>query len=353
MSRPPPPLNHGPRPNNPPSNFQGGRRQSGTQLPFSQFMNITGFISRALNPSQHPAPPRLRPTMFYYVFTLIYLQNGLTRKFRHLLPCIHNQVYLGIVDVQKRHVYAAGCQCMICPWCEELQFFHTHLNIFQCPVNESCPKVTKKPPRPIEVIIEHNCQDHQQGMPHPNDLNQYSTLPLPLTTPFQFTYHTSVTGDPLLLADALFGPNGDQTTFPTFNQSIHGPIPCCHQNHQPCPPPPYQPPTPPTPTVESPPSTELQNSILARLLEDSPNRFTHTNHGFSAQKRNNGSFVTTPTSNDSVVPLNLIAPPNSPEPTELEVEVEVISENIEDERKDSETRGPSPRGDAQQISSDP
>lgn len=313
----------------------------GSPLPFSQFINIPNFIARALSPSRHPAPPRLRPTMFYYVFTLLYIQNGLTRKFRHLLPCMHNQVYLGITDIQKRQVYASGCQCMICPWCEELQVLHKHLNIFQCPLNETCPIITRKPARPIEVAIEHNCQDHQQTMPHPNDLNQYSTLPLPLTTPFQFSFSTSITGDPLLLANALFGPSDNTTPFyPTFNPTVHGSVHCCSQCYPSCPPPPpYVPPNPPASELPPPPPPrESANSLLARILEepvqDPPNNFTHTNHGFSAQRRNNGSFVTTPVQGNPDSSNNLIAPPNSPEPepTEPEFEIEVISEAVENER---------------------
>lgn len=255
-------------------NSRGGRNRVGQVLPYPQphpprslhpntnFPNIPQFILRQLTPMRCPTPPRPRPAIFYYVFTLIYAQNGLTRKFRHYLPCSHNVTYLGIQDVQKRHLFASGCHCMICPFCEEIQICHSHLNIFQCPCSERCPKVNRVPSSLVEAKIEHTCFSHQDGMPHPNDLNQLTTLPMPVNTPFQFSYHTTLTQDSVLLADALYGRDaGSSGTY-----SAQGPATS--------PPPPY--------------------SGMHRMMEESVlrSRLLHANFGASADVRANGSFAT-------------------------------------------------------------
>lgn len=175
------------------------------QVEPANLVNLPSFIRRQLNPTRCPTPPRPRPAIFYYVFTLIYTQGGQTRKFRHYLPCSHNVTYLAISDTQKRQLFATGSHCMICPFCEEIQISHLHLNIFQCPSNDRCPKLERVPALLVEAKIEHSCMRHQEGMPHPSDLNSLTTLPMPVSTPFQFTYHTTMTQDSVLLAEALYG----------------------------------------------------------------------------------------------------------------------------------------------------
>lgn len=253
--------------------FRGGRNRHAHVLPYPQptppppvntnpnFPNLPQFIQRQLTPMRCSVPPRPRPAIFYYVFTLLYAQNGLTRKFRHYLPCSHNVAYLGIQDVQKRHLYASGCHCMICPFCEEIQISHSHLNIFQCPCTERCPVVSRVPSTLVEAKIEHTCFSHQEGMPHPNDLNSLTSLPMPVNTPFQFSYHTTLTQDSVLLADALYGRN------PGFNGLNLSQMPSS-------PPPPY--------------------AGTHRMMEESilRNRFFHPNFGASADVRADGSYAT-------------------------------------------------------------
>lgn len=253
---------------------RGGRNHQANVLPYPQpfpprslhptpnFPNLPQFIQRQLTPMRCPTPPRPRPAIFYYIFTLIYAQNGLTRKFRHYLPCSHNVTYLSIQDVQKRHLFASGCHCMICPFCEEIQICHSHLNIFQCPCTERCPTVNRVPATLVEAKIEHTCLSHQDGMPHPNDLNHLTTLPMPVNTPFQFSYHTTLTQDSVLLADALYGRDaGSNGTNPTHGSATS-------------PPPPY--------------------SGIHRMMEESVlrSRLLHPNFGASAEIRPNGSFAT-------------------------------------------------------------
>lgn len=253
---------------------RGGRNRQAHVLPYPQpippppintspnFPNLPDFIRRQLTPMRCSTPPRPRPAIFYYVFTLLYAQNGLTRKFRHYLPCSHNVTYLGIQDTQKRHIFASGCHCMICPFCEEIQISHLHLNIFQCPCTDRCPTVNRVPATLVEAKIEHNCFSHQEGMPHPNDLNSLASLPMPVNTPFQFSYHTTLTQDSVLLADALYGRN------PGFNG--------VNLTHEPArsPPPPY--------------------AGTHRMMEESVlrNRFFHPNFRASAEVRPNGSYAT-------------------------------------------------------------
>jgi hypothetical protein len=280
-----------------------------------------------LAPQEHPAPPRPRPPIFYYVFTLLYLQDGQTRKFRHYLPCGHNPVYLGINDIQRRHIYAAGSFCLICPFCEEVQITHLHLNLFQCPNNEACPKVRKIHPTQVNAKIEHDCVSHQAGVPHPNDLSQYATLPCPTTTPFQFTYHTTLTQDPTLLADAIFGPSVYQMTpalVPTYNPIAHGPVePCCARqppsgtsqstSQQP---PPVVP--PPNRTI-SPPPTAVS---MSNSTEDPANKFQQMKQQLLAERANLASGISSNQSHVSRVP------PNSPETINVESEVEESREEV-------------------------
>lgn len=186
-----------------PQPFPPGPPQPQTEP--ASLSNLPSFIRRQLNPTRCPTPPRPRPAIFYYIFTLVYTQGGQTRKFRHYLPCSHNVTYLAIQDTQKRQLFATGSHCMICPFCEEIQISHLHSNIFQCPGNDRCPKMERIPALVVDAKIEHSCMIHQEGMPHPNDLNSITPLPMPVSTPFQFTYHTTVTQDSVLLAEALYG----------------------------------------------------------------------------------------------------------------------------------------------------
>ena len=346
-----------PRPINPPHNSQhppstqqvhsysGGRNphptHPGSQLPFSQFANIPQFLQRALAPFENPSPPRPRPPIFYYVFTLIYLQNGFTRKFRHYLPCTHNTLYLGINDIQKRHVYAAGCHCLVCPFCEEIQITHFHLNLFQCPNNATCPKVRKVVSTLVNAKIEHDCATHQNGMPHPNDLNQYPNLPYPITTPFQFTYHTTVTQDPTLLADAIFGPvvhQVNQALLPTYSPVVHeNPYPQYPYSGPQTTQPPAYPASPPPPAVNA-----------DRLLEDPSNKFRQLKQNLLSLERLDRNPVTV-TSDPTA------APPNSP----ATISVEETGENRDEvlaqryERTRHSTGGIPPRGNAAPPSSHP
>lgn len=167
---------------------------------------------RVVQPLKNPHPPRPRPTIFFYVFTLLYSQSGFTRKFRHFLPCQHNVTYFAIPDQQKRHLYALGSDCLICAFCEETIVAHSHLSIFQCPCDNNCPKSSKLPPTVIDAKIQHFCQQHQSQVPHPFDLNAIPNLPVPMGAPSQFTFHSSFPMDSMLVAQAL----QEKTTEMTF-----------------------------------------------------------------------------------------------------------------------------------------
>jgi hypothetical protein len=158
---------------------------------------------RVVNPQKNSQPPRPRPTLFFYVFTLIYSQAGFTRKFRHYLPCQHNITYFAIPDQSKRHLYALGSDCAMCAFCEETLVCHTHLSIFQCPLDANCPKTSKVPPQSIDAKIQHACYQHQAHVPHPLDLNSITNPPVPLGAPSQFSFHSSFPMDSMLVAQAL------------------------------------------------------------------------------------------------------------------------------------------------------
>lgn len=164
---------------------------------------------RIVHPAQNPEPPRPRPIIFFYVFTLLYSQSGFTRKFRHLLPCQHNVTYFAISEQSKRHLYALGSECKICAFCEETVVSHSHLSIFQCPCNSTCPRSSKIPPHHIDAKIQHFCGHHQQTVPHPLDLNAITNLPVPMGAPSQFSFHSSFPMDSMVVALALQDRQGN------------------------------------------------------------------------------------------------------------------------------------------------
>ena len=155
-------------------------------------------------PQVHPSPPRPRPTMFFYILSLIYSQNGLTRKFRHYLPCSHNVTYFSINELNKRHLYAAGCECALCPFCEETIVYHSHLNVFHCPQTAYCPKISKIPSVQVEGRFEHFCGSHQAVVPHPLDLNSIRNLPISFNSPTQFAYYSNIPNDSVSLVNCLY-----------------------------------------------------------------------------------------------------------------------------------------------------
>lgn len=188
-----------------PDTTQGSSNQTQNSSNFSARGGRDLPYNRMIRPKQHPVPPRPRPTIFYYLVTLVYAQNGFTRKFRHYLPCQHNVVFHAIADTTKRYLYAAGSDCLICPCCDETVLSHIHLNIYQCPTNVSCPLIRKIPAMQISGRIEHFCGLHQITVPHPNDLNHLTNLPTPLGAPCQFSFHSTMPQDSILVVNALYG----------------------------------------------------------------------------------------------------------------------------------------------------
>lgn len=228
---------------------------------------------RVVNPMRNPQPPRPRPTIFFYVFTLIYSQAGFTRKFRHYLPCQHNITYFTIAEQHKRHLYALGSDCVMCGFCEEMVISHQHLSIFQCPCNSFCPKTTKIPPQNIDAKIQHYCGHHQSQVPHPLDLNSIPNLPIPLGAPSQFSFHSSFPMDSMIIANALH----DKHTHPSFSGS--SPMGTINVNNPPSnsmqfpmgpPPPPYVPSCTCPPPARRPPADRVPTPIPFQRQPQTP-----------------------------------------------------------------------------------
>ena len=175
-----------------------------------------------LCPVKHPNPARERPTMFYSIFTLLYVQFGVTRKFRHFVTCPHNVVFHSIENVQKRQLWAAGSICQLCPHCPKILHMHTHANLHGCPGGGACPQIKEISANKLtHIILDHLCLSHQQTVPHPYDLDNYSVLPIPNSTPFQFTFHTTAPQDSVLIMQALISSIGMTDSQSTGIRHLH------------------------------------------------------------------------------------------------------------------------------------
>jgi hypothetical protein len=241
---------------------------------------------RVVNPMRNPEPPRPRPTIFFYVFTLIYAQAGFTRKFRHFLPCQHNITYFAIPEQNKRHLYALGSECVMCVFCEETVITHQHLSIFECPCDSNCPKTSKISPQQMDAKVQHYCGHHQSQVPHPMDLNSIPNLPVPMGAPSQFSFHSSFPMDSMMVANAL----QDKATIPGFQapsfhnnleigmlnvnnppvNSVRPPQPAMMRPPMYPPPPPYMPSCTCPPPARKPPADRVPTPIPSRKQPQTP-----------------------------------------------------------------------------------